>query len=77
MKGVRTMPLTMLPLGSEAVINACGVKDDTGKFLQGLGIIPGASISVVSEMSGNLIISIKGSRIAINKGIAQQVMVEA
>lgn len=70
------MPLTMLPLGKEAVINACKSKDTTKKFLEGLGIIPGAPISVVSEMSGNLIISIKGARVAINKGTAQQVMVQ-
>ncbi len=70
------MPITMLSSGQEAVIDACRVKDATRKFLEGLGIIPGALISVVSEMNGNLIISIKGSRIAISKGIAQQVMVQ-
>ncbi len=71
------MPLTMLPVGKEAIINACKAKDSTKKFLEGLGIIPGTTISVVSEMSGNLIVCIKGARIAINKGIAQQLMVEA
>ncbi|NLD47520.1 MAG: ferrous iron transport protein A [Clostridiaceae bacterium] len=70
------MPLTMLPIGKEAVINACRAKDATKKFLEGLGIIPGTVISVVSEMGGNLIVSIKGSRVAINRGIAQQLMVE-
>ncbi len=70
------MPLTMLPIGKEAVVNICRTKDETKKFLEGLGIIPGASISVVSEMSGNLIVSIKGARIAINRGVAQQLMVE-
>ena len=66
----------MLSVGEQAVVNACRAKDATKKFLEGLGIIPGTSISVVSEMNGNLIVSIKGSRIAINRGIAQQVMVE-
>jgi len=69
------MPLTMLPLGKEAFINACKAKDATKKFLEGLGIIPGASISVVSEMRGDLIVCVKGSRLALNKGIAQQLMV--
>jgi len=70
------MPLTMLPVGKEAVVSACRVKDSTRKFLEGLGIIPGVSITVVSEMSGNMIVCIKGARIAINRGIAQQLMVQ-
>lgn len=70
------MPLTMLPVGKQAVVNACRAKDATKKFLENLGIIPGVSISVVSEISGNLIVSVKGSRIAINRGIAQQLMVQ-
>ena len=71
------MPLTMLPMGKEAVVNICKAKDATKKFLESLGIIPGAAISVVSEMGGNLIINIKGSRVAISKGVAQQLMVTA
>ncbi|MCX7709313.1 MAG: ferrous iron transport protein A [Clostridia bacterium] len=70
------MPLTMLSPGKEAVINACRAKDSTKKFLEGLGIIPGVSISVISEMSGNLIVSVKGARLALNKGIAQQLLVK-
>lgn len=70
------MPLTMLSPGKEAVINVCRAKDATKKFLEGLGIIPGVSISVISEMSGNLIVCVKGARLALNKGIAQQLLVQ-
>jgi len=69
------MPLTMLPLGREAVINVCRAKDSTRKFLEGLGLLPGTAISVVSEMEGNLIVNVKGSRVALNKGVAQQLIV--
>lgn len=69
------MPLTMLPIGKEAVINECRAKDTTRKFLEGLGLIPGVSVSIVSEMQGNLIINVKGSRLALNRGVAQQLMV--
>jgi len=71
------MPLTMLSLGKEAVVEACRAKETTKKYLEGLGIIPGVSISVISEFSGNLIVAIKGSRLALNRGVAQQVMVQA
>lgn len=69
------MPLTMLTPGKEAVIEGCRTKDTTRKFLEGLGIIPGVTISVISEFSGNLIVDIKGSRFALNRGVAQQVLV--
>lgn len=69
------MPLTMLSPGKEAVIEVCRTKETTKKFLEGLGIIPGVTISVISEFSGNLIVSIKGSRLALNRGVAQQVLV--
>jgi ferrous iron transport protein A len=55
------MPLTMLSPGKESVIEVCRAKDTTKKFLEGLGIIPGVTISVVSEFSGNLIVTIKGA----------------
>ena len=69
------MPLTMLPLGKEATVNSCNAKEATKKFLEGLGIIPGVTVSIISEMSGNLIVNIKGSRVAINRGLAQQLTV--
>lgn len=69
------MPLTMLSPGIEAVVNLCRAKDATKKFLEGLGVVAGTQISVIAEMDGNLIVSVKGSRLAINKGTAQQLMV--
>jgi len=66
----------MLPPGKEAIINACRAKASTKKFLEGLGIIPGVPISVISEMSGNLIVCVKGTRLALNKGVAQQLLVQ-
>lgn len=70
------MPLSNLAIGIEAKINGCKVKDSTKKFLEGLGIVPGASIMVISEMYGNLIVSVKGSRLALNKGVVNQLTVE-
>ncbi|SHI92663.1 ferrous iron transport protein A [Geosporobacter subterraneus DSM 17957] len=69
------MPLTMLPIGKEAVVNKCVAKEATKKFLEGLGILPGTAISVLAEVNGDLIVCIKGSRVALNKGVAQQLFV--
>jgi ferrous iron transport protein A len=70
------MPLTMLSVGKEAVINGCRAKDTTRKYLEGLGVVPGVSISIISEMGGNLIVSVKGSRLALSKGVANQLSVQ-
>ena len=53
------MPLTMLTIGKEAIINGCRAKETTKKYLEGLGIVPGAAISIISEMNGTLIVSVK------------------
>lgn len=71
------MPLTMLNIGKEAVVRNCKTQDATGKFLEGLGIVPGAVISVLLDQGGNLIVRIKGTKLALNKGVAQHILVEA
>ncbi|MDR3600386.1 MAG: FeoA family protein [Desulfosporosinus sp.] len=70
------MLLTMLPPGKEAKIIASKANDSTKKFLEALGIIPGVTISVVSERKGNLIVNVKGSRLALNRGTAHQLFVQ-
>ncbi len=71
------MPLTMLNVGKEAVVRNFKVKEETKTFLEGLGIVSGTPILVLSEINGDLIIRVKGSKLAINKGLAQRIFVEA
>lgn len=40
-----------------------------------MGFVEGAVVTVVSESYGNLIVKIKGSRVAIGKDIAMRIMV--
>ena len=44
-------------------------------FIQNLGFVEGAEITVVSELSGNMIINVKDTRIAIDKSMANRIMV--
>lgn len=48
----------------------------TESHLSNLGFIKGAVIKVVNENDGNLIVSIKDSRVAIGKDIAKKIIVE-
>ncbi|MDO5707225.1 MAG: FeoA family protein [Andreesenia angusta] len=69
------MPLTMASPGSEVVIVRIQGKDEQQKFLENLGFVIGAKISVISDIQGNLIVNIKDSRVAISKSMANRIFV--
>ena len=45
------------------------------RFLESLGFVAGSIVSVVSEMNGNVIVNVKGSRVAISREMANKIMV--
>ncbi len=69
------MPLSMVKEGETNVIKKVGGKEETRKFLENLGFVTGGVVTVVSEISGNLIVNIKDSRVAIGKDMANKIMV--
>ena len=69
------MPLTMVNVGEKILVKRINGKDDTRRFLENLGFVEGTEVSVVSELSGNMIINIKDTRVAINKAMASRIMV--
>lgn len=69
------MPLTLADTGVETTIKAIRGKDQTRRFLQNLGFVEGAQVSVVSSLAGNLIVSVKGTRVAISQQMASRIMV--
>ena len=69
------MPLTLANLGEENIIRKVGGSADTRKFLENLGFVVGGTITVISEISGNVIVNVKDSRVAVSKEMAQKIMV--
>ena len=69
------MPLSMVKEGEPNVIKKVGGKDETRRFLENLGFVPGGTVTVVSEMNGNIIVNVKESRVAIGKDMANKIMV--
>ena len=69
------MPLTLAVPGEEYMIRRIGGNAETRAHLQDLGFVPGATLTVVNSMSGNLIVSVKGSRVAVSKEMANKIMV--
>ena len=69
------MPLLMADIGTVNVIQRVGGKAETRQFLEKLGFVAGEMVTVVSEISGNVIVQVKDSRVAISKEMACKIMV--
>lgn len=69
------MPLTMACQDDKFLIKKINGKEEVRRFLENLGFVVGAEVSVVSKMCGNVIVMIKDSRVAISKEMAQKIIV--
>lgn len=69
------MPLSMVQDGEGFLIKKINGKEEVRRFLENLGFVPGAQVSLISKISGNLIVQIKDSRVAISKEMAQRIIV--
>ena len=69
------MPLSMVSDGEEFLIKKIDGKEEVRRFLENLGFVAGAQVSLVSKISGNLIVQIKDSRVAISREMAQKIIV--
>lgn len=69
------MPLTLAPEGEEQVIRRIGGKPDVRKHLENLGFVAGSPVMVITSLGGSVIVSIKESRVAISREMAQKIMI--
>lgn len=69
------MPLTMAKAGEKMVIKKINGRDEAKRFLESLGFVIGTNVTVVSELGGNIILNVKESRIAIDKTMANRIIV--
>lgn len=69
------MPLSMVKVGETRFIMRISGKDETKRFLANLGFVEGQEVTVISELAGNLIVSVKETRVAIDKAMANRIMV--
>ena len=69
------MPLTMAKAGETVTITKITCKDEVRQHLAELGFVVGSTITVVNEIAGNLILQVKESRIALDKTMANRIMI--
>lgn len=68
------MPLAMAQVGEKGYIQKITGKDEVRQHLAELGFVVGGEVTVVSEMGGNMIIAVKDSRIALDRGMASRII---
>lgn len=69
------MPLIYAKTGEENIIKKVGGGSDTRKFLENLGFVTGSAVTVVNKISGNVIVTVKNSRVAVSKEMAQKIII--
>ncbi len=68
------IPLAMVSGGETVKVLSIRGKDEVQRFLRNLGFIEGAEVTVISELGGNVIVSVKGTRVAVSKSMATRVV---
>ena len=69
------MPLTMAKMGETVMIRKISGKDEVRQHLAELGFVVDSDVTVVSEIGGNLIVQVKDSRVALDKTMANRIMI--
>lgn len=69
------MPLTMAQPGETVVIRKITGRDEVRQHLAELGFVVDESVTVISEMAGNLILQVKDSRVAVDRTMANRIMI--
>ncbi len=69
------MPLNMAKIGEENTIKRIGGKEDIKHFLANLGFVEGSNVKIITSINGNVIVDVKGSRVAVSSQMAGKIYV--
>ena len=68
------MPLTMARPGETVTIRKITGRDEVRQHLAELGFVVDSCVTVVCELSGNLILQVKESRFALDRDMANRIL---
>ena len=69
------MPITMAKPGESVIIRKITGKDEIRRHLAELGVVVDGVVTVVSELAGGLIIQVKDSRVALDRSMANRILI--
>ena len=69
------LPLTLANIGEEQMIHKVGGSPEVIKHVEETAFVAGGLVTVVSSLTGNVIVKIKEARVAISEEMARKIMV--
>ena len=69
------MPLSMAKPGETVTIRKITGKDEVRQHLAELGFVVDSQVTVVNALGGSLILQVKDSRVALDRQMANRVMI--
>lgn len=63
------------PAGETVTIRKITGRDEVRQHLAELGFVVNSDVTVVSQLAGNLILQVKDSRVALDKTMANRIMI--
>lgn len=69
------IPLIFASVGETNIIKKVGGNPETKKHLENLGFVAGGEVTIISMLSGNVIVKVKEARVAVSEEMARKIMV--
>ncbi len=69
------IPLSMAKTGETVTIRKITGKDEVRQHLAELGFVVDGTLTVVSEIAGNFILQVKDSRVALDRTMANRILI--
>ncbi len=69
------MPLNVAQPGEENIIRKVGGSPEVKQHLADLGFVVGGTVTLLSVLGGNVIVNVKGSRVALDADMARRIMI--
>ena len=69
------MPLTLSKSGEVHAIKKIGGNSKVREHLEALGFLEGEEVIVLTQLNGNVIVSLKGTRVAISEELANKIII--
>ena len=72
---ITMMPLILANVGESNIIKKICGSPKVRKHLENLGFVVGGSVSIITELGGNIIVNVKEARIAVSREMASKIMI--
>jgi len=69
------LPLNVATPGEENIIRKISGSPEVKRHLEDLGFVVGGSVTLISVLNGNLIVNVKGTRVALDAELARRIII--